>query len=245
MGSGFVVAGANGARVPCGDGEWATACFASRIDLSPMGLSSSASRSILTEVGADTRAVKLLFVGNVENGALQVWQAWRAPEPVSTRAELFSVSHPNEQSLVINDWRSVSLGTLDFASAPGAVTCDVVPGADCTPTLDAPTVQVHTLAGIILAGSPGRGSRGSTFAVDAYFLDLSVGVTQSGDGYSYCKEGQFLCSNFVCSAIVNECNGTHGRIRGLLDPPTLPVDPSFMQWQLATGQLTRQELFGP
>lgn len=242
-GSGFIVAGANHARVPCGGAALSTACFVSGIDFGPMALPATARHAILKEVWSDPRAVKLLFAGRVEAGKLVVWEAWRAPVAVPTSLELVAVSHPTEQALALNDWRTVTLGTLDFTHAPPAATCDVVDGQACTPTLDAPTVQVRERAGIILAGTSGR--RG-TFRVDYYFLDVSTGVTQSGDGYSYCTEGQFLCaSNQKCTAIENNCSMVHGRIRGLVDYPTLPSDPTFQEWQVATGQLTADDLAAP
>jgi hypothetical protein len=239
-GSGFIVAGANHAPVPCGGTAPATACFVSGFDFGPMALPASASHAILKEVWSDPRAVKLLFAGRVEGEKLKVWEAWRAPVAVPTSLDLVAVSHPSEQALVLNDWHTTTLGALDFAHAPLAPTCDVVNGQACTPTLDAPTVQVREPAGIILAGT--RARRG-TFRVDYYFLDVSTGVTQSGDGYSYCTEGQFLCaSNQKCTAVENNCSMVHGRIRGLIDYPTLPTDPTFQEWQVATGQLTASDL---
>ncbi|HEY2509575.1 MAG TPA: DUF6748 domain-containing protein [Polyangiaceae bacterium] len=235
-GSGYIVSGVNGATVPCTNGTLATACYVSGIDFGPMSLGDAASRAILKDVGSDPNVAKLIFGGKVAAGALEVWEAWRAPLAISTSRQLYGVSHDNEQALVVNQWTASSLGTMDFTSAPLMAPC--APNSGCAATLDEAEVQAQTPVGVLVAGTPERGGQ---FRVDHYFLYVSTGIVQTGDGYSYCTAEQSVCYNGVCSN-GDGCNALHGRIRGLADPPKISPDVTFQQWQLATGQLWASDL---
>ena len=235
-GSGYIVSGVNGASVPCENGSLAAACFVSGIDFAPMNLADEASSAILEGVGSNPNVAKLIFGGKVVGGALEVWEAWRAPVAVSTSREVYGISHANEQALVVNRWSAAGLGAMDFTNSPLMVPCP--PDGGCPATHDEAEVQAQTPVGVLVTGAP---ERGGDFRVDRYFLSISTGVVQTGDGYSYCTAEQSVCANTVCSN-GDGCNGLHGRIRGLADPPKISKDVTFQQWQLATGQLWASDL---
>ena len=65
---------------------------------------------------------------------------------------------------------------------------------------------------------------------------------QSGDGYSYCTVGQYFCGDHQCTFVRDDCPTLHGRIRGLTDYPNPNREPTFQEWQLATGQLTADDV---
>ena len=125
---GYEISGANGASLPCGNsGRLERQCFVSEIDLATqLNLSPADSELILSQVGYDPYHASLLFSGRATGGVLEVWQLWRAPAPVPTSAELYAVSHGDEQTLIVNGWTSASLGTYDFTKAPVSQSCQML-----------------------------------------------------------------------------------------------------------------------
>jgi hypothetical protein len=254
--AGFEVFGANGEAFPwCGSyalrddaAGLGPHCRVTSIDFGPMGLPSEAASAVLADVGtydeARAMGVRLLFAGKVTNGVLQVWETWRSPDFVPTSSPLYAVSHADPQTLVLNTWSKASLGTLDFETwlTPKVAQCYTTIGGTC-PASDAdwaaPEMQVRERAGIVLTGIADR--RG-TFYPRHYFLLVSTGHTQSNDGYSYCVVGQSFCGDHQCTFTPPSCPATHGRIRGLVDYPNPNTDPTFQDWQVATGQLTQSDV---
>jgi hypothetical protein len=241
-GRGFTVFGANGQAVPCGGGlDWA--CEVSSIDLTPMNIMASDVSQVLSDVGYGTSSVRLLFAGTVQSGALEVYETWRAPDLVSTRAQLREVHAScnldaevctGVSAVDLNVWTSESFSGLDFSNAPAAAQCflDTKDGACTNPSLDAPLAQTGFPAGTIVAGKVD----GGVLDVTSYFLLVSTGHVQSNDGWSYCGADQHVCNTNQCSSD-DSCYGTHGRGRGLIEVGEPNTTPMFQTWLTTTNQL--------
>ncbi len=185
-----------------------------------------------------TGYAQLLFVGQVTRGALAVTEVWRAPAPAPLAGTLLHVSHDPTQALVVNDWAPVPLGSVDLTGAPEATECFEDDGGQlCKPTLDAVTTDVTSTAGVVVMG---RFGAVGALRVTQYFLKVSTGYTQDGDGYSYCLDGQIVCPSLAClDEDAGACHGLHWGGRGESPDPRTYVraaSPSFSAWLLATGQ---------
>jgi hypothetical protein len=238
-GRGYRVVAVNGARFACGSEASATSCLVGDVDLSGLGLSSTSTRALAEQIGWRDDAPQLLFAGQMTRGALAVTEVWRAPAPAPLTGTLLHVSHDPAQALVVNDWAPVALGSVDLTSAPDASECFEDEGGQlCKPTLDAATTDVTSTAGVIVLG---RFGDGGALHVTQYFLKVSTGYTQDGDGYSYCLDGQIVCPNLTClDDDAGGCHGLHWGGRGETPDPRTYVrasSPSFSAWLLATGQV--------
>jgi hypothetical protein len=237
QGSEYVVSALNGGTFVCGKAQNATSCVVSSIDLSLLDLAPNDATAILREVGRDASAPAVLFAGSISAGALAVQEVWKAPSAARLTGTLIHVSHQPAQALAVDTWTPATVGALDFSDVRGATYCQVGDaGTTCAPSLVPVETDVVSPAGVLLVGEE---ERGGGFRVTQYFLEISVGYDQDGDGYSYCHDGEFICSGGACS--VSE-NCLHWGGRGLKTVYVRSTDPTFDTWLVATGQLQSGDL---
>jgi hypothetical protein len=231
---GYWVSTVNGTSVLCGSGRRGSTCFVSTIDFSILNVPAATSTAMLGLVGRDPYSPQVLFAGSVNASSLVVQEVWKAPRPVPFFGNLILVSNePTSKALVVDTWRTTSIGTPDFSNAPGAIYCDANAAGvfTCAPSYAMVQNDVTTAAGVILTGEDwGDG----TLYVDQYFLKVSIGHDHDTGGYAYCQVGQTACENGFCTA--GEC--THWGGRGMMpvyDRTT--TDPSFNNWLISSGQV--------
>jgi hypothetical protein len=230
----YLVTAVNGVSFTCGRNLAATSCLVSTVDLSALNVAPEVVTALMAQITSDPDAPQLLFAGAVTGGALVVQEVWRSPAPARLSGTLLQVSHTPERALVVNRWTPTPIGQLDFSKAPLAQDCETetdAGGTECAPSLAPAETDVATPAGVLLEGWT-RGD--GTLHVQRYFLDVTVGLDDLGDGYSYCQEGQTLCPNGQCSDSV--CKNGHGG-HGMIAIYQRSDLASFDAWLVATGQL--------
>jgi hypothetical protein len=222
----------NGASFACGK-ETVTSCLVSAVDLSALDVSPEIVTTLLDQIGDDATSPQLLFAGSLLEGTLAVQEVWRAPVAARLGGELLQVSHAPERALIVNQWVSTPIGALDFSGAPGAEDCETGDGGAtaCEPSLIPVETDVALPAGVLLEGWTGRNG---TLHVQQYFLNVTFGLDQLGDGYSYCQDGQTLCPTGQCSDLV--CKNGHGG-HGMVAIYQRSGVAAFDAWLIATGQL--------
>jgi hypothetical protein len=246
-GSGYVVSAVNGGTFACGS-QRATACRVPAIDISALGLGAGDVKTILGLVGRDPSSPEVLFVGSVGSNALVVQEVWRAPAAVHlpSGSELLLVSHQApSQALVVNSWSPARVGALDFSAAAEAECCDAPDdggGPPCSLSYFPVTTDVVAPTGVVLTGW--TGSNG-TLHVEQYFLKISTGYEQLGDGYSFCSAGDQVCTDGRCfDPDGGACNHVHWAGRGESPAYSRATSTSVESWLLATGQLQLSDLPG-
>jgi hypothetical protein len=231
----YRVTALNRAPFACGGDLAATSCVVPAVDLSLLQLPPDVSAQLLGRIGWDPLSPSLVFAGSIGAAGLQVQEIWRAPVAAPIFGRVFHVSHDPEHALVVNRWTTASLGTLDFSEAPRAEMCGAADaGAQCVMSQDPVLAGVASPTGVLLTGSPADG----TFYVEQYFLKITVGLDQDGDGYSYCREGQTVCASGSCS---DSGICLHWGGRGLIRIYARSADPSFDAWLVSTGQLSSSD----
>jgi hypothetical protein len=235
-GSAYRVTAVNGAPFACGWLKAARSCFVSSINLSALDLTPSAVTGLLAGVGEDPEAPVLLFAGTVTGNALVVQEVWRAPAAARLSGTLLHVSHSPQHALVVDQWTPQWVGTLDFSRAPGVEDCEAGDdgGTQCTVSQVPVQTDVVTEAGVLLEGWP---ERGGSFAVQQYFLKITIGAYQDQDGFGYCQADQTVCPNGACDTD-GLCTKGHGG-HGMDDQQAYirSTNPTFDAWLVATGQL--------
>jgi hypothetical protein len=236
----YRVSAVNGAPFTCGSQESATSCRVSSIDLSVLNLDPDVATKLLRGVSRDATSPTLLFAGAVSGDTLSVEEVWKAPSAVALDGTLFHVSHDPQQALVVNAWTPSSIGTPDFSQTQETLDCnDSDGGAPCALSYLPVETDLASSAGVLLVGETesDRGAR-SLFRVRQYFMEVTVGQTQDGDGYSYCQAGEHVCPSGVCSV---SGNCLHWGGRGLAKIYDRSGVETFDDWLVATGQLHADE----